>query len=161
MKYGLSETVTFEERVKTGLDVDPVVISNERIEELGEQADRALRKEVMKGDLTSMATRWRKRAMTTGAEIVPLAQEITVDDLRQHQVVILRRLRNGPLTEFELTAEVAEYSGYTADEAASRMAVWLEELQGRGFVWMGRLYNRRGQWISASALTGIGRRLVG
>ena len=82
IRYGLEEKVAFDERVKTGLDVEPVVISSERIEELSEQADRALRKEVMKGDLTSMATRWRKRAMTTGTEVVPLAQEVTIDARR-------------------------------------------------------------------------------
>ncbi len=110
VKFGLSETVTFEERVKTGLDVDPVVISNERIEELGEQANRALRKEVMKGDLTSMATRWRKRAMTTGAEIVPLAQEITVD-ARHATEQLLFKLPEHEGVEFRAVPE-APWSAY-------------------------------------------------
>jgi hypothetical protein len=76
VKFGLNEKISFEKRVKIGLDADVVLIPSERIDELTEEAYRALRKEVLKGDLTSMATSWRKRAMTIGSEIVPLAQEV-------------------------------------------------------------------------------------
>lgn len=76
VRFALDEKVTFNERVQTGLDVEVVAVSSERIEELTEEVTRALRKKVLKGDLTSMATRWRKRAMTTGSEIVPLAEEL-------------------------------------------------------------------------------------
>jgi hypothetical protein len=37
----------------------------------------------------------------------------TLDTLAQHQLVILRRLRAGPLTEFELAREIAEHSAYS------------------------------------------------
>ena len=46
---------------------------------------------------------------------------LTLDSSRQHQLVILRRLRNTPLTEFELAREVAEHSGYSTEDAADRM----------------------------------------
>ena len=86
---------------------------------------------------------------------------ITIDDLRQHALVILRRLRQGPLTEFELASEVAEHSGYSVEDAAGHMAEWLDDLREQGFIWAGKLNNRNGQWIYAAALTGDGRKLVG
>ncbi|UCF34077.1 MAG: hypothetical protein JSV78_01980 [Phycisphaerales bacterium] len=85
----------------------------------------------------------------------------TIDSLRQHQLVILRRLLHGPLTEFELSREVAAHSGYAPDEAAERMSAWLEELREEGLVWAGRLTNDSDQHISAAALTRRGRELVG
>jgi hypothetical protein len=85
----------------------------------------------------------------------------TIDSLRQHQLVILRRLLRGPLTEFELSQEVAGHSGYTPDEAADRMGAWLEELREEGLVWSGRLTNDSNQHIFAAALTRRGRELVG
>ncbi|MDO8124398.1 MAG: hypothetical protein Q6364_08485 [Candidatus Hermodarchaeota archaeon] len=88
VRYALDDNVTFEERVRTGLDVEVVTVSSERIEELAEQANRALRKKVLKGDLTSMAARWRKQAMTTGSEIIPIAQEIAMDARRSTQRVL-------------------------------------------------------------------------
>jgi hypothetical protein len=81
--------------------------------------------------------------------------------LLQHDLVILRRLRRGPLTEFELSAEIGASSGYSADEAADRVGPWLEDLQARGLVWSGKLYNDRGQSIYAAALTRAGRELIG
>jgi hypothetical protein len=90
VRYGLNEKITFEERVKTGLNVDVFTVSSERIDELTEQADRALRKEVLKGDLTTMATKWRKRAMTTGPEIVPLAQAVAMEARRATQTLLFK-----------------------------------------------------------------------
>ncbi len=85
---------------------------------------------------------------------------ITLDTLRQHQLVILRRLRKGPLTEFELAGEVAASSGYTDEQAADSMADWLKDLQQEGLVWAGTLANERGQQIMAAALTSRGREVV-
>ncbi len=89
-----------------------------------------------------------------------MTETITVNDLRQHELVILRRLRNGPLTEFELAAEVAEHSGYSPEQAADQIAGWLDDLLNNGFVWAGKLYNLDGQSISAAALTKCGKELV-
>lgn len=88
-------------------------------------------------------------------------QTPTIEELRQHELVILRRLRAGPLTEFELSAQVAEHSGYSHDQASERMGDWLDELQSNGFVWTGKLFNSSGQYIHAAALTKLGRELVG
>jgi hypothetical protein len=108
--YGLEEPVTFQERVKTGLDVDVVTISGERIDELSEQAARALRKEVLTGDLTAMATRWRKRAMTSGAEIIPLAEQVATEARKATQTQLF------PLPEQESVefraVEDAPWSAY-------------------------------------------------
>jgi len=84
----------------------------------------------------------------------------TVKALRQHQLVILRRMRNGPLTEFELIHEVAEHSGYSQERCADKMGEWLEELRDEGLVWAGSLSNADGQKIMAAALTKRGRELV-
>lgn len=84
-----------------------------------------------------------------------------IESLRQPELVIVRRLREGPLTEFELAHEIAEHSGYEEDEAAHRMSQWLDDLQRKGLVWVGILFNRRGQSILAAALTYRGRELVG
>lgn len=85
----------------------------------------------------------------------------TVKSLRQHQLVILRRLRKGPLTEFELSHEVAENSGFDAVQTADKMAGWLDELRAEGLVWAGALTNLDGQSIMAAALTKKGKELVG
>ena len=85
----------------------------------------------------------------------------TIDSLRQHQLVILRRLRQGALTEFELVSEVAEHSGYTVEQCADNMADWLEELRGAGLMWAGILTNVDGQEMMAAALTKRGLELVG
>ena len=58
----------------------------------------------------------------------------TLDTLRQHQLVILRRLRHNPLTEFELANAVAGRSGFTEEQAADRMADWLRQGFLRGDV---------------------------
>lgn len=84
----------------------------------------------------------------------------TMESLRQHQLVILRRLRNGPLTEFELATEVADHSGYSYDDAADKMGGWLEELRAMGFLWAGALSNSASQEIMAAALTRRGQELV-
>lgn len=89
-----------------------------------------------------------------------MTQTPTIDDLHQHQLVILRRLRSGPLTEFELAAEVASHSGYSPAQCAERIAGWLEELQSNGLIWTGRLFNANGQFIHAAALTRHGKELV-
>jgi len=85
----------------------------------------------------------------------------TVESLRQHQLVVLRRLRNGPLTEFELASEVAEHSGYSVEQAAERMAEWLDELRKEGLIWAGELQNADDRRLLAAALTSRGRELVG
>jgi len=82
------------------------------------------------------------------------------EKLRNHQLVILRRLRNGPLTEFELAREVAENSAYSVEECAERMADWLGELRGAGLLWSGTLTNVDGQHLLAAALTKRGVELV-
>lgn len=84
----------------------------------------------------------------------------TLQELTQHHLVMLRRLRQGPLTEFELIREVAEHSGFTVEEAADHMAQWLEELRVDGLAWCGELQNAEGQRIMAAALTKSGRDLV-
>lgn len=84
----------------------------------------------------------------------------TLEALRQHQLVILRRLRSGPLTEFELGREIAQTSTHTPEQAASMMADWLEELRLEGLVWSGALTNSNNQQIMAAALTKRGRELV-
>ena len=84
----------------------------------------------------------------------------TLDALRQHQLIILRRLRASPLTEFELVREVAEHSGHSYDEAADLMSEWLDELRDEGLVWAGTLSNASEQKIVAAALTKRGRELV-
>ena len=84
----------------------------------------------------------------------------TMEALRQHQLVILRRLRGGPLTEFELAGEVAEHSGYTLEQCADNMAEWLEELRAEGLIWAGALTNDTGQQMLAAALTRRGTKLV-
>lgn len=84
----------------------------------------------------------------------------TLSMLRQHELVILRRLRSGPLTEFELAREVAAHSGYSAEAAAENVPAWLESLKEEGLIWSGRLYNNDGQHICAAALTRLGRTMV-
>lgn len=84
----------------------------------------------------------------------------TLETLRQHELVILRRLRSGPLTEFELANEIAEHSGYTPEEAADSVAGWLEALRDSGLIWAGALQNADGQQLMAAALTRQGRELV-
>lgn len=84
----------------------------------------------------------------------------TLEDLRQHELVILRRLRQGPLTEFELVREVAEHSGWSVDDATEKMGDWLAALREAGLVWAGELHNEAGQSIHAAALTRRARELV-
>jgi len=84
----------------------------------------------------------------------------TIEALRQHQLVILRRLRGGPLTEFELVREVAQHSGHSFEQAAELMADWLEELRVEGYIWSGALTNSSEQRLMAAALTKKGRELV-
>ncbi len=78
---------------------------------------------------------------------------MTLDALRQHELVVVRRLSTGPLTEFELADEVAEHSGYTPDQAADVVGESLHELREKGLIWSGTLLNKRGQSIMAAALT--------
>ncbi|MCH9000969.1 MAG: hypothetical protein IIC02_00215 [Planctomycetes bacterium] len=85
----------------------------------------------------------------------------TIDALRQHELVILRRLRDGPLTEFELISEVAEHSGHSTEKCADSMNAWLCELRDAGLIWAGALICDTGQEIWAAALTKRGRELVG
>lgn len=84
-----------------------------------------------------------------------------IESLRQHQLVILRRLRKSPLTEFELIREVSGHSGYTMEQCEDQIGAWLEELKEGGLVWAGKLANAAGQEIMAAALTSRGADLVG
>ncbi|HNQ24373.1 MAG TPA: hypothetical protein PKK06_14905 [Phycisphaerae bacterium] len=84
----------------------------------------------------------------------------TIDSLRQHQLIILRRLRGGPLTEFELVSEVVASTGFTVEQAMDRMAEWLDELRQEGLLWAGALTNANGQTMWAAALTRRGQELV-
>lgn len=86
---------------------------------------------------------------------------MTVESLRQHELVILRRLRTNMLTEFELAAQVAEHSGYTPDQCAEKMPDWLVTLCRAGLIWAGQLVNDSRQRMWAAALTKNGRELVG
>lgn len=90
-----------------------------------------------------------------------MTQAPTLEDLRQRDLVILRRLRHGPLTEFELTSEIVEHSGYTREQAEENIGDWLVKLTDSGLIWSGRLYNDAQQYILAAALTNQGRELVG
>lgn len=85
----------------------------------------------------------------------------TLESLQQHQLVILRRLRGGPLTEFELAAEIANHSGYTVEECMDSMAGWLGDLRAEGLLWVGELTNAVDQHMLAAALTKVGKELVG
>ncbi|UCE58893.1 MAG: hypothetical protein JSU63_15805 [Phycisphaerales bacterium] len=85
----------------------------------------------------------------------------TIDCLNQHQLVILRRLREHPLTEFELACEVAEHSGHSVEECSDNMAFWLEELRVEGLIWAGALTNSNDQRMMAAALTKRGMDLIG
>jgi len=101
--------------------------------------------------------------LPAGAVDAPQAREAmieTIESLAQHQLVILRRLRASPLTEFELAHEVTKHSGYSAEQCTDRMADWLETLRREGLVWAGSLQNADGQQIMAAALTRQGRELV-
>ncbi len=89
------------------------------------------------------------------------AKNMTLDTLCQPELVVVRRLSSGPLTEFELAHEVAENSSYNPEQAADRVGGWLGELQEKGLIWTGTLLNKRGQSIMAAALTNKGRVLVG
>jgi hypothetical protein len=84
----------------------------------------------------------------------------TLQDARQHQLVILRRLLKGPLTEFELSTEIAAHSGFSNDEAGARVREWLDELREEGLVWAGALTNQNGQELYAAALTRRGREIA-
>ena len=86
---------------------------------------------------------------------------MTLEELCQLELVVLRRLHGGPLTEFELAHEVAKNSSYTPEQAAELVDFWLNELREKGLIWAGTLLNKRGQSIMAAALTNKGRELVG
>ena len=75
VRFALEKEMTFRERVETGLDANVVTVRSERVEELQEEAYRALLRTEQKADLATMAMRWRKRSQTTGDEVVQLAQE--------------------------------------------------------------------------------------
>lgn len=110
IRFALEEKVTFNERVRTGLDVDIATVSTERIEELTEQAERALGKHVQKSNLASMAARWRKRAVTSGDEIIPLAQDVA-NDARRFTQRLLFELPETESVEFRAVKE-APWSAY-------------------------------------------------
>ena len=86
---------------------------------------------------------------------------MTIENLQQHQLVILRRLRAHPLTEFDLASEVAEHSGWTVEGATDEMEAWLTDLCNMGLIWTGTLVNNKFQQMRVAALTKGGRELVG
>jgi hypothetical protein len=110
VRIALDEKVTFRERVKTGLDIDVVTVSSERIDELTEVVTRALNKKVLKRDLTSMATSWRKQAMTTGSEIIPLAEKLA-NQAREATYRLLFELPDSESIEFRAVPD-APWSAY-------------------------------------------------
>ena len=87
--------------------------------------------------------------------------KVTIEALSNPAQVVARRLRSGPLTEFDLASEVACHSGYSPEQATEELATWIEELFDQGLIWSGVLSNRRGQHMVASALTNLGKRLIG
>ncbi len=87
--------------------------------------------------------------------------KVTIEALSNPALVVARRLRSGPLTEFELASEVACHSSYSPEQAADQIASGLQELFDQGLIWSGDLSNRRGQHMVAAALTNLGKRLVG
>lgn len=109
-RFALDEKTTFRERVETGLDVKVVTVSSERIDELTEVVTRDLGKRVLKGDLATMATSWRKQAMTTGAEIIPLAEELAVQAKRGTQRLLFD-LPDSESVEFRAVPD-APWSAY-------------------------------------------------
>ncbi len=86
---------------------------------------------------------------------------VTIESLSNPALVVVRRLRSGPLTEFELVSEVACHSSYSPEQAADQLASWVQELFDQGLIWSGVLSNRSGQHMVVAALTTLGKRLVG
>ncbi len=87
--------------------------------------------------------------------------QVTIEVLSKPALVLARRLRSGPLTEFELASEVACHLGYSPEQATEEIATWVKELFDQGLIWSGVLSNRRGQQMVAAALTNLGKRLIG
>jgi hypothetical protein len=90
LRFALDEPLTFEQRVRIGLDVEPIVIRSERVEELQEQTFRMLRRKEMSADLATMATQWRKRALIEGNEVVKLAKEAAEKARRLTQQILFK-----------------------------------------------------------------------
>lgn len=90
LRLALNEPITFEQRVRVGLDIEPVVIRSERVEELQEQAFRVLRRKEMSTSLASMAKQWRRRALTEGSEVVTLAKEAASEARRLTQQLLFK-----------------------------------------------------------------------
>ncbi len=86
---------------------------------------------------------------------------VTIESLSNPALIVARRLRSGPLTEFELASEVACHSSYSPEQAADQLASWVQELFDQDLIWSGVLSNSRGQHMVAAALTNTGKRLVG
>lgn len=82
------------------------------------------------------------------------------ESLLQHQLVILRRLRDGAKTEFELANEIAEHSGHSVEDASDNLICWLDELREAGLIWAGPMTNDTELVCMAAALTARGRELV-
>ncbi len=86
--------------------------------------------------------------------------KVAIESLSNPALIVVRRLRSGPLTEFELASEVACHSSYSPEQAADQIASGLQELFDQGLIWSGVLSNRRGQHMMAAALTNLGKRLI-
>ncbi len=87
--------------------------------------------------------------------------KVAIESLSNPALIVVRRLRSGPLTEFELASALACHSSYSPEQAADQIASGLQELFDQGLIWSGVLSNRRGQHMMAAALTNLGKRLIG
>ena len=110
VRFALEEPVSFEERVRVGLDVEVVTVREERIEELQEEAYRALRRKLRKADLATLAKRWRKRSLVMGSELLELVQKIA-EEARQHTQRLLFRMPGEEKVEFREVHD-APWSAY-------------------------------------------------
>jgi len=110
VRFALDEPVSFEERVRVGLDVEVVTVREGRIEELQEEAYRALRRKLRKADLATMAKQWRKRSLITGSELMELVREVA-EEARRHTQRLLFRMPEGENVEFREVRD-APWSAY-------------------------------------------------
>jgi len=79
---------------------------------------------------------------------------MTLDVLGQDELVVVGRLRCGPLTEFEPAHEMAESSSCTPEQAADRVGGWLNEWREKGLIWDD---GRRVSHVCAARLPNLAR----
>jgi hypothetical protein len=109
VRLALDEEISFETRVKIGLDVDVVVVKNERIEELAEETARELKQRVRSGTLTSMATQWQKRSLIKGDEVLQFALE-AAQSARASTQRLLFKLPESEGVEFRAVPDAPWYA---------------------------------------------------